>query len=792
MRGEDEKIISKRALLLGGTAAAAVALPSLARGATNVGPLMPKNNLADVDDANASLNSILPSQTGNAGKALTTDGTNVAFDGIDLDGGVTGILQFENGGRSQIGHPLRGDRRELCRAPGEHIWSGPIVYDPIRFRWWHFFSSTWHHGPSYGAGLQVHWSEDGFQHDDNPQDIISEVGWEYQAAFGSATVYPSGRVGIVLFARSVSTSKMLHAYTDNGSTWVIVNFTPSIALVPVGVMQDIATGVKAAYGYGSPRGKEEPIWLTIMNEGSSSSDFASGTCYALAPSVDIAEPTVFKIGTNQYGMLGRNDASDSTTAFNAMGSISTDGKNFSAPVDSGVRLGFNPVTGIVDDTGVLWGYSVFRGAFQDPGDPGYAGITPDSGSPIPAGDSFGVVKTPAATFFANSGVFPVGDRVWVAVDQMPARNTGSIYYCRDTQGNYWATAGAQEILLIDADPAAEMMAILFSPTKPIIPRMVAYAPCENELDNSYFRQRLALAGTLANTGGAIGGVQATDRWFWDGHTVSTAAITFPDIGDDIRRLVPGRPNTGLGIASAGGQFCNLNQTRLGKGEIQRFSDRIGWFQLFVQGAIPFGLSFQALYNFGSGGSTSVALNTSLGHAPVVDGLYHIRRKILFPSTEGVSWGTDPYVTFRLIDTGVTNNTWACTLIAAKLGLSPDYDPIIRPIEADEDLVLDKYLEYQQFTAGQFLGTAWAPGAAVATIPLQWEKKVAIPAPFIRAPAVGDFVVNGTNSDNATTIIDNARDRGTLRMNITALSSGAPYPCSAAASSPPLLVIPTGI
>lgn len=51
------------------------------------------NNLSDVDNSNDSLNAILPTQTGNSGKALVTDGTDTSWSsaGVSDHGSLTGL-----------------------------------------------------------------------------------------------------------------------------------------------------------------------------------------------------------------------------------------------------------------------------------------------------------------------------------------------------------------------------------------------------------------------------------------------------------------------------------------------------------------------------------------------------------------------------------------------------------------------------------------------------------------------------------------------------------------------------
>lgn len=684
------------------------------------------------------------------------------------------------------GYPLKLNKLELLRAPGQHFWSGPIIFDAARRRWWVFFSSGWHHGASYGSSLQVMWSRDGFAQDRNAATIAMQDGWEWTPQFGVATVFPSGRVGIVIYGRSSSTSAVKFFYSDDGATWSKTDLSPSVAIVPTGEMHTLPNGDKILYGYGTVSGVTQMTYITIHDEGAS---FTSGACFASSPSAALAEPTVFEIGVNKWGMLARRDDSDQTTAYNAWGATSTDGTTWTTPVDSGVELGANPVKGIVDDWGTLWIHANFRGTFQSPDDASDSGTADGYGTPAGKGDVLGVMRTNALDFFNAGGVVTAGDRSWIEQDPWPVRNTGQINYCRDDLGKYWAIASTQELLRSNTDPAAEQMVMLLTPSAPVTPRIKATPTSYNELHNPFFRQRNASAGTTG-TGKSF----VTDRWLWDGNGSATATISFPTVSDEMRRLIPGRPNVAMGISSTGAAFSKLYQQRFGRAAVAHYSDRIGWLQLWLSGTIPANLYFVSSIDFGTGGSTSVSTQTKLaGAEPLTIGgtpLYRIARKVLLPSTDGKTFGSStPTIQFALQDaTSGGAHAWGCTLFAAKLSLNPDLDEIEYPdIEVENDL-LDRYTEYRAFAANELVNVGWAPGAGVAVCALPWKQKVKTPVGTVLSPAAGDFVVNGINSDNATTIITPSLANGQLRMNCSGLASGAPYQVLAGSSAPPTIRI----
>jgi hypothetical protein len=276
-------------------------------------------------------------------------------------------------------------------------------------------------------------------------------------------------------------------------------------------------------------------------------------------------------------------------------------------------------------------------------------------------------------------------------------------------------------------------------------------------------------------------------------------VQFPAVSDEMKRLIPGRPERAMSVSSAGANFANVHQVHVGSDALSRFSDRTLSLQIWLSGDIPDGLMFQCTFDFGGGGG-SAAVNTSvLLHAkPYTNGLYRIRRKLVLPTTFGKTIGTGtglsgPRVTFSLKAGNSGNATWATTFYCIKGALSQDYDAIERPEPIAEDALLDRFLEYIQFEASQLLGAAHCPGTGVATRFLPWQPKIVRPATAIfRNPAVGDFVVNAIDSGATNTIVVDSARSGYIRVEPPALVSGAFYPMTVGAGANPLAVIDTGI
>ena len=65
---------------------------------STLGGLLSANNLSDVANTTTSLNNLLPSQTGNNGKAIVTNGTNASWQtvsGAATWGSITGTLSSQ-------------------------------------------------------------------------------------------------------------------------------------------------------------------------------------------------------------------------------------------------------------------------------------------------------------------------------------------------------------------------------------------------------------------------------------------------------------------------------------------------------------------------------------------------------------------------------------------------------------------------------------------------------------------------------------------------------------------------
>lgn len=94
-------------------------------------PLNPANNLSDVSSTTTARNNILPSQSSNGGKYLTTDGTNASWDNVSASAG--GVI-WENGTTISSNYTLTTGKNGLS-VGAITIASGVTVTVPTGQRW---------------------------------------------------------------------------------------------------------------------------------------------------------------------------------------------------------------------------------------------------------------------------------------------------------------------------------------------------------------------------------------------------------------------------------------------------------------------------------------------------------------------------------------------------------------------------------------------------------------------------------------------------------------------------------
>lgn len=698
-------------------------------------------------------------------------------------------------GLGQASHPLRLNRLVLDAEPAEHFWHGPVVYDATHQRFWRFFSSGWHHGASYGSALQAEWSRDGFLSDRNTVTVSNETRVELSPQFGVAHVFPSGRVGIFIMGRSASALCFRFHYTDDGRTWGKIDVAAAAreSLVPTGEMFTLPGGDVVLYGYGdyAGAGTSGLKYLRITGEGAA---FTAGKCWASNPAFSHVEATVVKKSDAQWIAYGRDGRSGTGVGYVAWCSSSTNGIDFSAPTESGVNLGANPIKAIYRAAGdELWIYGCFRGRYEGPGG-AYADGASGYGTPVGQRDGLAVMKTRFASAFAARGVVPVADRRWVDFEELPARATGQIQYTKDDRDRFWAVVSCLEDLNVgvNGDPQTTQMNVLLTPATPVVPRLQDGAPVPNVLHNPFFRRRFSTSGAKGVA------AQLTDRWHWNGNGVATVNVQFPAVTDEMRKLIPGRPAYGMSLSSAGAGFAELHQEFPGQAAIKAFADRTATIEIWLSGDLPSNApQMQVQFLFGTGGAAGAgyaAVNVPLHASPGGNGLWRVRRKFVMPTADGATFGSGCRVRVALVKSGPGGTlAWATTFYAGKLAFATHYSRIDRPDETEEDLLLDRYRQGIQLRAQQVLGPAHAPGTNVAVLPLVYPPMIARPtsATFLAAAAENDFKVNGNNCNANTTVTAESETRGYIRMEAT-VASGAYYPCVVGDATDPFIVLATGL
>ncbi|MEL7237577.1 MAG: hypothetical protein AAGK78_01850, partial [Planctomycetota bacterium] len=611
-------------------------------------------------------------------------------------------------------HPLDIDVQELFNAPGMHRWHGPIVYDATRRRHWLFFGEGYKHGHSPAGMLRVAWSEDGFSSAPEIIDIHADAALQYSPQFAAATVYPNGRVALAIYVYDATGNHGVKwITTDDGAAWSHTDVSLTAPIVIGGEFHEMADGSRVAYGYGGT--PTEPSYFRVVGGDTGSPAFYSATCCPAPPVGGMSEPRVVRLNDTQWLMYGRDDRSTEATPYNARVAWSTDGLAFSAPNDSHLPLGSNPLA-VIKRGRRFYFYALSRGDFlSGPGDADRAG---GYGSALGHLDRLLVHDVDIDVHWAQAGIFQPGNRTWRVARDLPRRATGQIHWCTDDAGRFWANASVGEILIENGDPAAEQSIVLFTPNRAIT-TATARQSSVNLLDNPTFDRRdYGVNAALAD------GFFAP-RWQWRGNGAA-ANVQMPIVPAATARLLPFGQHEAVSISSSGAAFSAIEQVTPGAAYMQQVSEQTATLQLWASGFVPSVMTLQIVFDFDNG-QPPVSKSYVMPGTPGGFGLTCFRVRFLFPSAAGVSLGAVPKVTFSLKAGGTGSLGWGLTLYRAHVALGAEY-PELEPVDrVAHAAVLDRYRERIDLAQHHELGIASIPSNGNGQFGLAWGPKVATPA-----------------------------------------------------------------
>ena len=550
-------------------------------------------------------------------------------------------------------HPLGlGDRQVIMHELDTHFWSGPIMYDETRNRFYIVYTRTIGHAIEYtsntglvGGQLCIKFSEDGCHSWSQERVIWSVAGSEPRFPVGR--IMGSGRIGI-FFANmyrsgGALTQDMRFIYSDDaGSTWTQTTVSVGAPLYGYGEMLQYPAAAGGHdttgfifYGYGG-----SPIDILYCKTTDNGATWTTGVAVHNASGINLAEASVFKLNATTWGMLIRDDRSTSSTAYNARASISTNMTTWSTDVDSGITLGANPITGIVSDS-TLYVYACMREGYGDP---------------LSLNNRLVWLSVPVNTFITSSGA--LGSQTWSKDGFLLNRFTGYLFNTTDADGKSWAVASAGEDIFTAGDDVAGQDLVLFSPYKML--GNIDRSAQKNYLVNADFQ-----AWNFGTAFTTAGPAAICDSWNYDG-SGATASIQRATVDSLISPFLPHQPYYCLSIDNSADpdDFANIYQDITDIRVISELSYRAMTVSGWASGDVPSDFTVQVLFNFGTGGSSSLNTTATLEVQPYSGGLWYFSANIVTPSIYGATIGTSPFVRFGLKGLGAVDN-FTCRLYGVK-------------------------------------------------------------------------------------------------------------------------------
>jgi hypothetical protein len=648
--------------------------------------------------------------------------------------------------------PLDGAARCALTEAGTHLWNGPIGWDPVRKRWFMFFTRSPRHGNSPGGKLHFAWSYDCFQTVAGETTVATIQGVEANANFAAGGMMSAGRIGIVSLQRTAANVySWQFIYSDTGGApFTIVDIGGYVThpFVPLGQMlADPVGGADAYMVFGGGTGDTSND-LRSLGTTDNGATWTSRLCVAGPGGTAAVEWNVAEVVAGGYMAIARDDTASTTVSKNALATTSVNLRDWTPVVDAGIDLGAQPPCLFPED-GIAHVATPARGGFL--GFPGY-------GTPIGHENRLLLASQNAREVFDAGGVFTTG--AWVDLGALPHRATGGFYYTRDPQGVLVFSFNAGERLTINADPEAEQSIYILTTgitiTAQAKPRRVKLS------DNRHFRRRWHTAKAAASN------EVIADRWRWAG--AAPANVQFPVLSDELAVNLPHRSASALAIASDGAAFSSLEQIVWGRDAVVALANTPIAMTLIGSGVRPPQTIFQVEV-YADGANLGPYTSASLPAAAWLNGLEELRAVAPPMNVPRAALAENAFAKVSIKNGEDAVRPWAFSAYYLDWEPGPDWsDPEFIAPDREAD-ILDRYSQLRVIGANSMIGVGYCPGDGVGVVALPYSKMIVQPiSAALRAPLAGDFAFRGTLCDAGTTV--DYFDQDSLRLRLTGLSSPA--------------------
>lgn len=605
-------------------------------------------------------------------------------------------------------HPLAVDLRAIKSDGRTHYWGFGIVHDATTDITCAFWNRAHRHEPSIGGPLICARSYDRGASFNRESTIYSVT--DRDVADGAFGALADGRIGGVIATREVTGANYRTAFVysdDGGETWATNEdiIAPGVGIFPYGRLHSY-TGGHIAFGYFS----NSIVYVRSEDNGAT---WTRGIALAGGGALPTpTEPSVVQISGGRWLMFIRPQIGNLFVARSA------DGLSWTGLTDTGIPLGPNPTYAIYDG-GQVFVYLAARNIQR---------LRSQR-------NALQVIRADANAIYNGADLKSYGLRF--ALD-MESSMLGYVCEAKIEDDYIWiATASETETGSAYGAPAT----IYIGSTRPRPAASPAMAKEARRNRNLLHNQSLGHWTRGPGLADQTVRRMVADRWIVDpsGATYTCERV---DVPRELARLMPHAPRYGLRLeTSVHNDFLTLRQDQYGEEVLWSLSGAVLSYSVWGRGVMATGPTspyVQINFNYGGGGSAPDI--ASGGRLAVSDfgGLWHATGRVRTPDIVGKTFGSAPF--FRFVIGSSVAAAWDVEIYGIKLEIGEAATPLEVMDHAAERLLLDQYVERQDYAQYKHIGVASYLTTNTTSTTLQYAPKVR--NPVISLPDPADFGLRG--------------------------------------------------
>jgi len=640
--------------------------------------------------------------------------------------------------RNRLDNPLDGNSWISYGDGKTHYWFFGMVYVESTGVTIALISPSYRHDTGISAPLNIIYSDDKGQSWYGEKTIHTVDSWDMADA--CMTIMGSNRIGIFASLRDASSNyRNDFIYSDdNGTTWTVSESeiaSPNGFMVYGGLLPypAVAGGHDTtgfiAYGYLSTN-----TYYSATTDNGTTWTAATATHTALS----LVEPSVVRVpGETKWVSFLRKNLN------NMLISTSTDMKTWTAPTDTGIDLGSNPVTAYVD-SGRVYVYMFMRD-FD-------ASISEQNDLLLIEDDVSAVYD---ASDFTNASIRKISTGTERAIGYMTILPIEQDFIWAYLAGEYGGSTSVRASSFIVSGSTRRAPSVSLGQVRQL-------AVGQNILRNPTFEfwsRGTSFAGITAIT-------KVADGWVINpsGSTITASRV---ELAVEDSRLLPFAGRYAIDISATADDYISLYQDQFGESELYRLADSQITLQVYGLGDVPTGLFGQVLFHYD--GSADVSTTVNFQVAEGTDKLWRATATIKSATLEGKTIGASPYV--RIIVASASGSAaWDAQICGVKAEIG-EYATAFPPIDIElERSRSNRYVRALDFGTLDQICNGFNPTTTAFWGVLNFERMRSAPAITIQTGAAADFeVYSDAAFGSSVAFAQITEDRCSLRVTTTGLT-----------------------